>query len=174
MKKIIKSSTGHVIKNYSTGEVVWEGETPMEFPEIAPASCVIDEYDALMRRKYLELHRKLWNYIADEGAKKRRCISKEEAFKHFGWSIDIASYCWACEYYAWKKRYDWNRYHCCPKDCLIDWGKDSIGNGLACVFSFPSENATAYEMWRYYFASNDWIGACMEARKIANLPERKA
>lgn len=136
----------------------------------------VDEYDALMRRKYLELHRKLWNYIADEGAKKRRCISKEEAFKHFGWSYNIKSYCWACEYYVWKRRYYCNRYHCCSEGCLIDWGKYKNGNRLACARRFPDDEnrfVTAYEMWRYYFVANDWVGAYMMARKIANLPERK-
>ena len=136
---------------------------------------IVDEYDALIRRKYLEMHRKLWNYIADEGAKKRRCISKEEAFKHFGWSCSIESYCWACEYYAWKRRYDPNRYHCCSEDCLIDWGKDENGNRLACNHHFPNVNCseTAYEMWKYCFVANDWIGAYTMAQKIANLPERK-
>lgn len=135
----------------------------------------VDEYDALIRRKYLEMHRKLWNYIADEGAKKRRCISKEEAFKHFGWSYNIKSYCWACEYYAWKRRYNCNRYHCCSEDCLIDWGIDENGDQLACVHQIIDVDPclTAYEMWKYYFASNDWIGACMMAQEIANLPERK-
>ena len=136
---------------------------------------IVDEYDALIRRKYLEMHRKLWNYIADEGAKKRRCISKEEAFKHFGWSYNIKSCCWACEYYVWKRRYDCNRYHCCSEDCLIDWGKDKNGNRLACGHHFLDVDCseTAYDNWRYCFVANDWIGAYMMAREIANLPERK-
>lgn len=129
-----------------------------------------DKYDALIRKKFHEMHVKMWTWMADEGAKKRRCISKEEAFEHFGWNHNVnPSFCWMCRYFVWKSFYDFNRKSNCINTCMLDWGKDNNGNNMYCLSS-----GSVFEMWKEYYISNDWLGASICARKIANLPLKKS
>lgn len=172
-KEITILSTGHcVIRNYSTGEVVWEGETPIELPELAPASCVIDEYDALMRRLYLKMHRKLWNWIADETERTHLCVDKFDAFRHFGWKYSINTQCWACQYVRWRRKY--RSYEAdCENLCIVDWGvSECTGKNMCCVFNEPF-GQSAFEYWNESVLDKDWRKAAKAARIIANLPERK-
>lgn len=173
MKKIIKSSTGHaIIKNYSTGEVLWEGEMPSGLPEFAPASCAVDEYDALMRRLYLRLHRKLWNWIADETERTHKCVDKWDAFNHFGWRKSIDAQCWACQYIRWRRKYRPSKIDC-DDLCIVDWGvSERTGKNMCCVFNAPF-NLSAFELWDACLCDQDWRKAAKAARIIANLPERE-
>lgn len=165
--------------NCKTGKVVWEGDSPVLTQELAPYSIygAVDKYDALIRRKYLEMHRKLWNWIADETEKTHKCIDKLEAFKHFGWSFCIDNFCWACKYTHWKEKYCSNRdeyvYGDCNEYCLFDWGKsDETELPLACANHEPFEYS-AYDYWSICYETLDWQHAAKYAREIANLPERK-
>lgn len=170
---------GHcVIKNCSTGEVLWEGEMPAELAELTPASCAVDEYDALMRRLYLRLHRKLWNWIADETERTHKCVDKWGAFEHFGWNC-IDGTCWCCKYVGWKRKYQPSKTGC-ENLCPIEW-PDYDG----CIWNPASpyhKLGVAENLYDTYASDayrnpqkaekylNDYI---KYAREIANLPERK-
>lgn len=160
------------IKNAHTGEVLWEGEMPVELPEFAPASYAVDEYDALMRRLYLKLHRKLWNWIADETERTHKCVDKLDAFKHFGWDTSIHANCWGCQYMSW--RHDYYPFEGnCEDYCLVDWGKKKdTGENMACIYNGPFDNS-AFDCWAKYCGYGDWQNAAEAAREIANLPERE-
>ena len=164
--------------NCKTGKVVWEGDSPVLTQELAPYSTygAVDKYDALIRRKYLEMHRKLWNWIADETEKTHKCIDKLEAFKHFGWSTDISSFCWACQYVDWKNRYcserDEYKYEHCDSYCLLNWGKyEESDIRISCANIEPCK-CSPYNNWSESCKTNDWENAAKYAREIANLPER--
>ena len=165
--------------NCKTGKVVWEGDSRVIIKELAPYSIygAVDKYDALIRRKYLEMHRKLWNWIADETKRTRMCVYKFNAFVHFGWRVDINNFCWACKYTRWKEQYCSKREEYvdgnCSEYCLIDWGRDAAtGLPLACANMDPI-TCSAYDNWSDAFKANNWENAAKYAREIANLPERK-
>lgn len=164
---------GHcVIKNCSTGEVLWEGEMPAELPELAPTSCAVDEYDALMRRLYLRLHRKLWNWIADETERTHKCVDKWDAFEHFGWNC-INGTCWCCKYARWKRKYQTSETGC-ENLCLVDWGTiESTGERMCCVFNDRFGEESAFEYWEARRCDGDWKKAAKVVRIVANMPERK-
>lgn len=53
----------------------------------------------LTKEEAIRRHRMMWERIADETLKAKRCIGKEEVFDHFGWNIDeVDCACWCCEY----------------------------------------------------------------------------
>lgn len=161
-------------KKFNTGEVVWEGEASICPPEIVSSGSAVDEYDALMRKLYLKLHRKLWNWIADETERTHACVDKYDAFKHFGWKKSVWSQCWACQYRRWKTKYYLpSGDEDCEKNCIVNWGTNSnTGKELACVMNGSCEYS-AYENWKDYCQANDWLRACFAAREIANLTEKK-
>lgn len=170
MDGIKAMNIGHcVIKNCSTGEVLWEGEMP---EELTPASCAVDEYDALMRRLYLRLHRKLWNWIADETERTHKCVDKWDAFEHFGWRKSINTQCWACQYIRWRRKYRPSEIDC-DDLCIVDWGvSERTGKSMCCVLNEPFD-LSAYELWSACLHDQDWRKAAKVARIIANMPERK-
>lgn len=100
------------------------------------------------------LHRKLWNWIADETRRKKRKVDKDEypLFKIF----HITSYCWCCEYARRK-----NKIVRC-KECPIDWGYRNAGE--TCIRNL-------YGKWRETDKA-DFIRASILAKMIAELPER--
>lgn len=158
------------IRDAHTGEVLWIGAGRIEQP--TASSVAIDEYDALMRRLYLRLHRKLWNWIADETERTHKCVDKWDAFKHFGWNVSIDSQCWACRYMRWRRKYD-PFVENCYDHCLLDWGvNERTGKKVACIDN-DIYNQTIYEIWRHYAYRYDWERAAKAARIIANLPERE-
>lgn len=132
------------------------------------------DFMELTKEKALELHRQLWNYIADESERQGRIVSKKEAFNHFGWP-GIAQYCWCCEFSIQKLRnfdkehgYVDIRWKC--DFCPIIW-KDEY---FICVSLF-----SPFHSWDYLYNKGDkadWYDvqdAIKYAREIANLPERK-
>lgn len=158
------------IKNAHTGEVLWIGAGKIEQP--IASSVAIDEYDALMRRLYLKLHRKLWNWIADETERTHKCVDKWDAFNHFGWNC-ISGTCWCCMYVRWKRKYQPSETGC-ENLCLVDWGTiESTGENMCCVFNDRFGEESAFEYWEARCCDGDWKKAAQAARIIANLPERK-
>lgn len=162
--------------NCKTGKVVWEGDSPVLTQELAPYSIygAVDKYDALIRRKFLEMHRKMWNWIADESERRRRCIGKRDAFAHFHLADHGCHWCMACIYGKWKVKYkDLNKYKC-REFCMLDWGKDEeTGKKLGCINPGHPYQFSLYEQWLLYVDEYDWVHAAQIAREIANLPERK-
>lgn len=119
----------------------------------------------LTKEKAIELHRQLWNYIADESERTGKIVSKSDAFYHFGWGYNVQALCWCCQYCDFG----------CGK-CPIEWPDGS------CI----ATDTSLFNKWRY---AKERIYMCLEndevdykkylkryikyAREIANLPERK-
>lgn len=118
--------------------------------------------EGLTKEKTIELHRKLWNYIADESEKQGRIIEKIDAFDHFGWDKYISFYCWCCEYD------DQHNQDC--SSCPIKWP------GGRCTM--PESPYTIYRNCNYDFLfwhdknKENVEKAVKAAREIANLPEK--
>ena len=108
--------------------------------------------ELITKEEAIRNHRLMWNWIADESLRQKRCVDKDEAFKHFGWGETLAynSYCWCCAY----------AHNYCDK-CLIEWG-----NCLKCAGSI-------YDYWVMFKDYNDYIKAAEVAKQIANLPVRE-
>ena len=130
------------------------------------------DFMELTKEKALELHRQLWNYIADESEKQERIVSKVEAFIHFGWP-NIRQWCWCCEYA--EKQFRKEETHCPPYQtrcsvCPVVWNKTD-----SCCVHCDSP----YNIWNWLYEKGDkadWYdlqNAIKYAREIANLPERK-
>lgn len=129
--------------------------------------------EGLTKEKAIELHRKMWNWIADETEKQGRIVSKVEAFAHFYWPDDIYAHCWCCEYDEQKINSEFNisvfyRHRC--YFCPIIWRSKYI----TCI-SIDSP----FHYWDNIYEKGDkadWYDvqdAIKYAREIANLPERK-
>lgn len=116
----------------------------------------------LTKERAIELHRQLWNYIADESERKGQIITKEEAFIHFMWSPFVKAGCWCCEYDLQFGKWDCSH-------CPIKWPANR------CVSS-----QSPFRHWRMVRNTDAvLIGnhkenlkeAIKYAREIANLPE---
>ena len=127
----------------------------------------------LTKEKAIELHRKLWNYIADESEKQGRIISKKEAFEHFGWKY-VRNWCWCCRYTenkTWKINPEIVIYGSllCSSYCPLIWPQDA--------FKCLSVDSPFVKWSKIENLSiKDWYDlqdAIKYAREIANLPERK-
>lgn len=102
----------------------------------------------LTKSEAVERHHQLWSWIAEETLKKKRCVTKAEAFIYFGWPRVYAS-CWCCEY---TKLHGRRSCDACP----IDWS--------------PSGVTHCYRLF------NDWLSAVsyMDYRKAANAAKQIA
>lgn len=142
--------------------------------------------EGLTKEKALELHRKMWNYIADEGERQERIISKKEAFGHFGWPT-VTNLCWCCKYayeyaiekYGFAKAIRMDQEDLCTK-CAIKW--NSTASAYMCQSSNDKELDLAYrdlryigtglyDLWREAFDDGDWKKTAYYAKQIAELPE---
>lgn len=111
----------------------------------------------LTKSEAVRLHRKLWNWIADETERLKFKGEKCEYFKNFE-SKDIPnSECYCCEYASTITGESYK----CVDICPIDWG-ECFGGRKNCFDSL-------YELWDL---EGDWQKAANLARQIASLPER--
>lgn len=125
----------------------------------------------LTKKLAVELHRRLWDWVANESERQKRIVGKSEypLFKH----LKICNNCWCCEYARerakvepvtptkyedkWIIRY--NMYYQRCKYCPLKWGTEN------CV-SLQSE----YGKWA---SAETWQDAAYWARVIAELPEKE-
>lgn len=129
----------------------------------------LEELIIAARKDAIENHRKLWNYISEETKKQQRCITKEEAFKHFGWPLTVHSYCWCCEYayFIYSLQKD-RKHHIHCVYCPIEWGDyEALEHHKECT------DKTDFNVWAYAVERNNWLTAYKYAKRIAELPERK-
>lgn len=112
----------------------------------------------LTKGEAIRRHRLMWNWIAEETFRKGKKVSKEAAFKHFGWEKESVSHrCWCCQY-------DCEHYgQKCYSRCIIKWP------GASCVFGYEGKQGI-FSKW---CEEHDPKRAAELARQIANLPERK-
>lgn len=112
----------------------------------------------LTKKLAVALHRRLWNWIADETERQQRKVQKIEypPFKHF----KIHNDCWCCKYARTARKNDivkkaQIKISICPY-CPINWG---------------SYHCLRSEYGEWDFAAT-WQEAAHCARIIAELPER--
>ena len=117
---------------------------------------------SLTKEEAIKKHRLMWVWIAQTSIQEQRCVTKEEAFQHFGWPM-VYGYCWCCEY-ARQTRNKYNPYLLRCLFCPISWGTET------CI-----SNVSYFYLWKYTITwSNDYIVAAKYAYKIAELPEQKS
>lgn len=106
----------------------------------------------LTKKPAVALHRRLWNWVADETERQQRIVHKYEypLFKH----LAIDNDCWCCEYA--RNACKCVEEHACIY-CFLKWK-----NGI-CLGS-------EYTRWIH---ARTWQEAVYWARVIAALPERK-
>lgn len=114
----------------------------------------------LTKAEAIRRHRLLWNWIAQTSIQEQRCVSKPEAFKHFGWEYAHA-HCWCCEYVVRLFGY-WDCSH-----CPILWPDYSCAS---CKSDF---DLFLFDRFSYAFSEDNYIEVAKIAYKIAELPERK-
>lgn len=112
----------------------------------------------LTKKLAIKLHRKLWNWIADETIRQKRKVRKSE-YPLFAKYIYIDHDCWCC-YYARKEERrlecDWGSIDCFY--CPLQWKHGT------CI-------ADSSEFFKWDKAKT-WQEAAHWARIIAELPER--
>lgn len=124
----------------------------------------------LSKEEAVRRHRLMWNWIAEETLKQKRCVDKEEAFEHFGWGSDIDCNCWCCEYassisYIGK----------CNR-CPLVWKINGEERAYCCdVYPIAGSQSRHgwYWLWRDAYLRSEYERASYYARRIAKLPERK-
>ena len=111
----------------------------------------------LAKKLAIKLHRKLWNWIADETIRRQEIIAKHDypLFKR----KDISNNCWCCEY---------AEEEC--KNCPIIWNEESYYDDLG--LRIPECKDEEYGKWREKAMRGNWQEAAHWARIIAELPER--
>lgn len=110
----------------------------------------------LTKKLAIELHRKLWRWIADE-TERRRCFVEKIDYPPFR-HIDVDVACWCCKYA--RQEIGSLTKKTCTK-CPIKWKYgECLGRGRGKGEYKKWENATT------------WQEAAHWARVIAELPER--
>lgn len=117
----------------------------------------------LAKKEAIRRHRLMWNWIAQMSIQEQRCVSKLEAFKHFGWSLNTKSWCWCCEYSMMDGYFD--HVHC--SFCPVQWGKNSFGHPITCL-----DLDSIFVEWLIADQRNDYMKFAKYAYKIAELPVR--
>lgn len=124
----------------------------------------------LTKKLAVALHRRLWNWVANESERQKRIVSKSEypLFKH----LKTCNNCWCCEYarerakiglvahtkYENKRIIRYNM-HCQKCEyCPLKWKAEN------CISS-----QSEYGKW---VSAETWQEAVYWARIIAQLPER--
>lgn len=122
----------------------------------------------LTKEEAIRRHRMMWEWIADETLKRKECVNKLDAFKHFGWdTCPILTICWCCEY---ASRID---TICICDHCPIKWPSKAT-YGLCTRFEDGERILHGlYGIWVNAMDRDDWRTAAYYALYISMLPERK-
>ena len=121
------------------------------------------------RRKALQEHRKMWNWIADEIERTGLPVGKYEYLKDSPYRTNLTADCFLCEYTR-------DTYGGKCNNCPVIWYKND-DKFKASVYTPCIEPKSPY----YKFLMNDIRGVTYEewvtsrvkyAREVANLPER--
>lgn len=102
---------------------------------------------------YYELHKRLWNWIADKTLELKRKVYKEEYFEAMGIPGEEfpENECYACE-----------ECNVRCSNCPINWSP----------FKICFSDGALYDTWQFC-PETDYETAATLARKIANLPWRE-
>lgn len=125
----------------------------------------------LTKAEAIANHRKMWNWIADETLRRKRCVTKFEYFGAFGITNIPISRCYCCEYdYSVSKI---TMAQC--TNCPILWNNSERIMSDKCLHKyFKGDDQGLFSMWRNAIHIDyDYKEAAELARQIANLPERE-
>lgn len=127
----------------------------------------------LTKKKAIEEHRKMWNWIADELEKPETRNKKETVhdlkvrYRNANY-LDLFEDCWCCEYDTQnidKQMYE----HMRCKNCPLTWGTECDTDAYYC------ESGKDGGLWwnaNQLSRDGEYEGASKLARQIANLPEK--
>ena len=122
----------------------------------------------LTKEEAIRRHRMMWEWIGNETLRRKECVDKSDAFKHFGWNpYPVLSICWCCEY---ASNIDTN---CICDHCPIAWPSTSIH--VPCV-RFENDECPRHGLYIIWFRAmnrDDWRTAAYYALYISMLPEKK-
>lgn len=122
---------------------------------------ILTKEEAILR------HRMMWEWIADETLKNKKCVDDRDAFRHFKWNMnDGVSLCWCCEY---------TRERCTDESCThcpIIW--PSHMETMQCIdYDMPFYGNGIFDIWVKCVNKSDWRTAAYYALYISMLPEKK-
>ena len=133
----------------------------------------------LSREDAICLHRKMWNWIADENEKGNDVektdfifLEADEFVDDYWGNIEIDCYCFCCEYAKQKADENGEEYDYRCKYCPLEWenaNKDLLF--MCCDNEEEDDYGGLYNRWRRKNISLKEKAKI--ARRIANLPERK-
>ena len=110
----------------------------------------------LTKEEAIRRHRLMWNWISEESIKRKRCMSKREAFEHFAWDY-VASYCWCCEFTV---KNPGERAWC--QLCPLDWPEGEC-----------AKSGLYKDLIDAKYKENDYAKFSKLAKEIAELPEKR-
>lgn len=122
----------------------------------------------LTREEAIELHKKMWNWIADETERTGEFVGKSNYFEAMGIPYDDRpNYdCDCCEYAIQQNNGEEFAEYC--KYCPLNWESES--NGFMCLHKkFRGDCEGLFKRW---LSTQDMKERAALARKIANLEVR--
>lgn len=131
----------------------------------------------ITKRQAIEEHRKMWNWIADETKKQKKCIDKIDYIMHAQLDrlkdyqlLQTREHCFCCVYNRneYNKKSNPEKFDC--TNCPIDW--NSKTKSYMCEHTDIDNWDGLYSKWSEAWDNNDYRAASEIARKIANLPEK--
>lgn len=109
----------------------------------------------------VELHRRLWNWIADRTEQDQRYLSKADALRELGFEpLDIRAQCFCCEYVKQNQLLA-NTKPCVL--CPLKWSFGTCSNW---------DGTGEYDQYLQAVHDMDWERAVWLARHIATLPAK--
>lgn len=120
------------------------------------------KYAGYAKEWYVQMHREMWNSIADEIERKKRVLYvpglKEQWLYDRGMSIFMD--CFACEF-AVNKNEKFHVLQDCQTGCLFTWGDDC--EFVKCMNGY----------YKSCLTPTNWMEQAALARKIENLSVRE-
>lgn len=123
----------------------------------------------LTKKKAIEEHRKMWNWIADELLKPETQRKNLSVYDLKGiycneQDVIINNNCWCCEY-------DEQFENIC-KHCPLIWGTESEIEDYFCEGDIDETSKGLWLTADRLSEDGEYVGASELARQIANLPEK--
>lgn len=137
----------------------------------------------LSREEAIRMHRKMWNWLADETEKQNVSVDKFDFFKAHGIpeSKRPLNYCYCCEYVyqttGEELDVNWKTAEELPEDCAdicpIDWGaeKDCMTDG-SIFWGVKRDCMTEGSAFLQWYDTEEPEARAKIARIIAELPEK--
>ena len=127
----------------------------------------------MTKQEAIENHRKMWEWIAEETRKQKRCVGKAEYLLECGMSpFELLNNCFCCQFSL-----DYPDDHAECERCPIEF--DSTADEYMCIHTSNSSKESCFEDGLYaaweddYRISGDWQHAAEMADIIAGLAERE-